>query len=285
MNTRQDMPKRAIAAACLLPIAIPKIKMQRTSSYVGNNYGATVPGQTSTTPINNSLSSTSPINTSSPVNSSMSSSVSPSKQPSQERIKLYDNRKDREKYENMAELYSLIVSVERLEKAYVKDSIKADEYTQACSKLIAKFKTIRPIVSSDVPDIERFMKEYRLDCPAATNRLLKVGVPATVEHGGKDTVGESTEKLILKVTQYFITTMDSVKLGMVAKDQLAPVLLDLMDALNTMQIKEFEGKSMIRNWVVTLNQMKAHESLDEEQARQLSYDIEMAYNQFHKTLQ
>ena len=258
--------------------------MQRTYSYSGNNYSSPSSNINMTTSSAMS-SSPSPVQSSTVRSSPISSSsISPTQKP-QEKVKLFETRKDREKYENMSELYSLIYSVERLEKAYVKDSIKADEYTKACSKLIAKFKTITPIVAADVPDIERFMKEYKLDCPAATNRLLKVSVPATVEHGGKDSSGESGAKQIAQTTQYFITLMDSVKLGLVAKDQLAPMILDLMDSLNKLQIKEFEGKSKIRDWIVTFNQMKAHENLDDDQARQLYYDVEQAYNQFHKVLQ
>ncbi|KAG2382206.1 hypothetical protein C9374_005408 [Naegleria lovaniensis] len=218
--------------------------MQRTFSYSSQQYGTSTPPPSSSG-VPSTASSSSSI---SPVNSG-SSSVSPSQQKtgSQEKVKLFENRKEREKYENMAELYSLIVSVERLEKAYVKDSIVANEYAEACRKLIAKFKTIQPIVSADVPDIERFMKEYRLDCPAATNRLLKVGVPATVEHGGKDPQS-STVKLIAQATQYFITVMDTIKLGLLAKDQLAPILVDLMDCLNSLHIKDFEGKTKIRQY-------------------------------------
>ncbi|EFC40085.1 predicted protein [Naegleria gruberi] len=262
--------------------------MQRTYSYSGNVYSAPPSNINMATSSSTMSSSPSPVQSSStttPTRTSPISSSSPTQKVSQEKVKLFETRKDREKFENMSELYSLIYSVERLEKAYVKDSIKADEYTKACSKLIAKFKTITPIVSADVPDIEKFMREYKLDCPAATNRLLKVGVPATVEHGGKDTSGESTAKQIAQTTQYFITLMDSIKLGLVAKDQLAPMLLDLMDSLNKLQIKEFEGKLRIKDWIVTFNQMKAHENLDDDQARQLYYDVEQAYNQFHKVLQ
>ncbi|KAL9644675.1 hypothetical protein ABK040_012329 [Willaertia magna] len=248
-----------------------------------NGVGSTSPlmynmmSSMNTSPTNN-LMGNSNISTPSPTATSKTST-------NQERIKLYENRKEREKYENLAELYSIIYTVERLEKAYIKDSIKADEYTTTCSKLIAKFKTILPMVTSDIPDMERFMREFKLDCPAATNRLLKVGVPATVEHGGKEATGDSMIKLIAQTTQHFITVMDFIKLNLVAKDQIAPTLLELMDSLNTLTIKDFEGKSKIRDWIITFNQMKAHESLSEEQARQLSYDMEQAYGQFHKALQ
>lgn len=43
-------------------------------------------------------------------------------------VKLYNNTKEREMYENMADLYSIIKTVEHLEKAYIRDSISATEY-------------------------------------------------------------------------------------------------------------------------------------------------------------
>jgi ESCRT-I complex subunit VPS28 len=45
-----------------------------------------------------------------------------------EPVKLFENRKDREKYDNMAELYSIIYTTERLEKAFIKDAVATQEY-------------------------------------------------------------------------------------------------------------------------------------------------------------
>jgi ESCRT-I complex subunit VPS28 len=40
---------------------------------------------------------------------------------------LFTNNKERDKYDNMADLYSIIVLMEHLEKAFIRDSINADE--------------------------------------------------------------------------------------------------------------------------------------------------------------
>lgn len=42
-------------------------------------------------------------------------------------VKLFTNNKERDKYDNMADLYSIIVLMEHLEKAFIRDSITADE--------------------------------------------------------------------------------------------------------------------------------------------------------------
>lgn len=200
-----------------------------------------------------------------------------------EKIRLATNSKEREQYDNMADLYSLFVTVERLEKAYVRDSIPADLYTKECTKLIAKFKTLLTLIQSYVPDVEKFMEEYKLECPAAKRRLIVSGVPATVEHGGLHSV-DNNPRIIAESVQHFITTMDSLKLNLHAVDQLQPLLNDLVDALHRTSLPEFDGKVKLKNWLIKLNQMNASDELEENQIRQLLFDLESAYSTFHKLL-
>ncbi len=37
--------------------------------------------------------------------------------------------------------------------------------------------------SAQVPDVEKFMADYNMQCPMAAKRLIYSGMPATVEHG------------------------------------------------------------------------------------------------------
>eukprot|EP00124_Ichthyophonus_hoferi_P002541 Ihof_evm3s177 gene=Ihof_evmTU3s177 len=163
-------------------------------------------------------------------------------------VRLYKNNQEREKYDNMADLFAIIQTMEHLEKAYIKDSITPREYTPACEKLIAQFKTCMNLLKDDVPSLEAFMKEYKLSCPAALSRL-NIGVPATVEHGG---VGEGEQK---KLTMYvaetvscFITVLDMVKLGMLAVDDVHPRLNDLLESMNRIKSlpSDFLSKIKIR---------------------------------------
>ncbi len=43
-------------------------------------------------------------------------------------VKLYNNPKEREMYENMADLYSIIKTTEALERAHMRDAINYEEY-------------------------------------------------------------------------------------------------------------------------------------------------------------
>ncbi|KAI8816405.1 vacuolar protein sorting-associated [Fimicolochytrium jonesii] len=202
-------------------------------------------------------------------------------------IRLYTNNKEREKYDNMADLYGIIVATEHLERAYIRDAISAQEYTPACLKLIAQYKTALNLVGDWVPDVNAFIKEYQLSCPAATRRLLEIGVPATIEHATTDTTGSAgSAKFVAETVQSFITLMDSLKLNYVAVDQIHPQLSDLIQSLNKVPSlpKDYEGKGKIRDWLITLNKMKASEEIDADQVRQLLFDLESALTEFHRSL-
>ncbi|RUP28573.1 hypothetical protein BC936DRAFT_138715 [Jimgerdemannia flammicorona] len=234
-----------------------------------------------------------------------------------EEVRLYTNSKDREKYDNMADLYGIIVMMEHLEKAYIRDSITHEEYTPACTNLIAKYKTALNLVPDSVPDLEVFMHDYKvphrvrspaltfshilpvvlksfthsltsqLACPAAANRL-KIGVPATYEHAIGDPNHDSgkSAKYVAETVQNFITLMDNLKLNFKAVDQLHPVLVDLIQSLNnvTSLPAEFEGRAKVRKWLIDLNQMKASDEITEEQSRQMLFEMEQAHTEFYRSL-
>nr|ADW82828.1 vacuolar protein sorting protein 28 [Breviata anathema] len=202
-------------------------------------------------------------------------------------VKLAVTRKDRELYENMADLYSIIRTTEELEKMYIRDAIPASEYTPACMKLIAKFKSCRAVLEDSVPDISKFMDEYHMNCPAARKRLLEVGVPATTEFGGDTSKQVDQGKAIAETVQHFITAMDSLKLNMVAVDELQPIIHDLMDSINRIVglPESYDGIEKIKYWLLTMNKMKASDQLNEDQQRQMTFDLDQAYHGFHRCLQ
>ena len=106
-----------------------------------------------------------------------------------------------------------------------------------------------------------------MDHPAALHRL-KVGVPATVEHSseaGPETgkwVAETTQvsisymrglvqNIIVLPLQSFITFMDALKLRLRAKDQLHPILQELVTGYARFKgSKDWEGRSKMVGWLV-----------------------------------
>lgn len=71
---------------------------------------------------------------------------------------------------------------------------------------------------------------------------------------------------------------------MLSKDTLHPLLVDTIKAVNQVTSADFEGKEKIVHWLITLNQMRAAQEITEDQAREISYDIERAYDGFKATL-
>lgn len=90
--------------------------------------------------------------------------------------------------------------------------------------------------------------------------------------------------LILEATQDFITFLDALRLGLLAKDQLHPLLTDVIQSVNKVTDRDFENRGKIVQWLITLNQMKATEELGEVQARELELDINSAYQGFKNIL-
>ncbi|KAG0000836.1 hypothetical protein BGZ80_006222 [Entomortierella chlamydospora] len=202
-----------------------------------------------------------------------------------EEIKLTTNNRERAQMDNMADLYSIIVVLEHLEMAYIRSAITHTEYTRTCPQLIAQFKTASNLLGDVVPDLEKFMKEYNLDCPAAVKRI-KIGVPATVEFGdgaSNEGNGHRNFKYVAETVQNYITVVDALKLGMTAVDQIHPLLADLMQSLNNVPSlpADFEGRAKLREWLIKLNSMRASEELGADEKRQLEFDLVSNYTTFH----
>ncbi|XP_024400197.1 vacuolar protein sorting-associated protein 28 homolog 2 [Physcomitrium patens] len=203
----------------------------------------------------------------------------------QREVRLWHDKREREMYDNFADLFAIMKTTEKLEKAYVRDLVSAKEYEPACSKLIAQFRTLKMALKNCVLDVERFADTYRMDCPAALNRLLVSGIPATVEHKSASS-DAGTAAAVAECVQIFITAMDALKLNMLAVDQVHPMMSDLILALSKVpQLSpDFVGKVRVKEWIARLNKMGASEELTQDQARQLSFDLEMSYNGFIQSL-
>ena len=199
-------------------------------------------------------------------------------------IELYSSARERNEYENMATLYAIIIATEHLERAYAQDAITQQEYVTECQKLLTQFRIAEKELKTGMTT-EGFMEIYQMDCPRAVDRLLRVGVPEPI----KTTAGGDAARAAVTVAetvQHFITTMDAVRLDQRAVDELQPLLSDLMNAL--VQIpdtpNDFAPNDRVKRWLERLNAMRAVDVIDEEDARQLSHDLESAYSEFSRFL-
>ncbi|CAH2261156.1 jg17189 [Pararge aegeria aegeria] len=164
-----------------------------------------------------------------------------------EEVKLYRNAREREKHDNMAELYAVVSTLQHLEKAYMRDCVRAQEYTAACSRLLVQYRVaFKQVQGDDFPTIESFVTKFRL----------------------------------------FITLMDKLRLEFRAMDMIQPELRDLRDTMDRLEMlpEDFEGKLKVQEWLDKLSEMSASDELSEAQVRQLVFDLESSYGAFNKFL-
>ncbi|KAL1900152.1 Vacuolar protein-sorting-associated protein 28 [Sporothrix stenoceras] len=236
-----------------------------------------------------------------------------------EEVKLTETRAERDLQESLAEIFSIIVTIDELEKAFLKDAVSEADYTEICERSLKQYNSILKdeTVAAAYGSLDEFKQEWDLEVPRATERI-RAGMPSTAlvagsggggggggggsgngHHGNGDNssggVGGSTSggggggnapggALILEATQDFITFLDALRLGLLAKDQLHPLLTDVIHAVNKVTDRDFENRGKIVQWLITLNQMKATDVLDDGQARELELDINSAYQGFKSTL-
>lgn len=106
-------------------------------------------------------------------------------------------------------------------------------------------------------------------------------------------------KHVAEATGNFITVMDAIKLNYRAKDQLHPLLAELLLSINRIgglhsndmsngekgSDRTFgENKKKLVEWIVKINKMKMSEELDEKEAKELLFDLDIAYKSFFAML-
>ncbi|KIX07777.1 uncharacterized protein Z518_02431 [Rhinocladiella mackenziei CBS 650.93] len=210
-----------------------------------------------------------------------------------EEVKLADSTAERDLIDSLAEIYSIIRTLDGLEKAYIKDALPESEYSDMCSKLLKQYRSILndDNVAHEFVDLDTFTAKWGIECPRAKERL-RVGLTAdeviTVQKaapGSTAPTGGASGSLILAATENFITFLDALRLNMVSKSALHPLLSDVIQSVNKVTDQDFEHRGKIIQWLITLNQMKTSEELSDEQARDLAFDMEQAYNGFKSIIQ
>uniref|UniRef100_A0AC35UAD9 Vacuolar protein sorting-associated protein 28 homolog n=1 Tax=Rhabditophanes sp. KR3021 TaxID=114890 RepID=A0AC35UAD9_9BILA len=194
---------------------------------------------------------------------------------SNQEIRPYDNPAERDKLESLGELYAVINSIECLEKAFAGDYVSKEEYHKECTKLLAQYKLM-----IGETQIEKFIRKYRVNCPLAIKRV-KEGKPVTINDGG------STALRIAQVTELFITFLDLLRLNTRDVDALHPTLSDLNDTIIAMTNlpATCEPKSKVAFWFNELNKMNASDTITDDMAREMVFQLDNAYNILKKMLE
>ena len=77
-------------------------------------------------------------------------------------VKLSETPVDRDIRESLAEIYSIIITLDGLEKAYNRDSIPEAEYTELCNRLLKQYKSnlSDETVAKEFVDLETFKRVW-----------------------------------------------------------------------------------------------------------------------------
>ncbi|CAG9460733.1 unnamed protein product [Pedinophyceae sp. YPF-701] len=195
-------------------------------------------------------------------------------------------QQDDSQAENLADLYAIIKTTEKLEQAYIRDLIGSDTYEQQCLKLIGQFKTLWSTLQGAVPDVRAFMHRYGLEAPLAVTRLVQSGVPATLEHGRPQKTAAPTGAQVADAVQNLITLKDALAMGLKAVDQVFPEMQATTESLA--RVRQLPASSSVRErmvrWLNKLHQLPASHELGAEDLRQLAHDVEVSYQEFMQIL-
>ncbi len=86
--------------------------------------------------------------------------------PRQE-VKLADTRAERDLQDSLAEIFSIIVTIDELEKAFLKDTIPEGDYTEICERSLKQYKSILAdeTVARAFGGLEEFKAEWDVRMP------------------------------------------------------------------------------------------------------------------------
>jgi len=199
--------------------------------------------------------------------------------PQRQEIKLHESTEERDKYFELAVLYSIIKATETLEKIYATGELSYSDYKAECDELIGHFNRSKKYLLSRgfISSIELFMQDYEIVCPRAYSRLAEEGNPVEKDDRGAVVVVADT-------VQAFINAKDVLDLNERAVDKVQPYIQDLLISLRRMLSfglpADFIGIVKIEGWLNLINEMKAHEDISVDSCRQLTFDLEKSYNEF-----
>lgn len=242
-------------------------------------------------------------------------------------------------YDSLAEVYSIVTVLEMIENSFLKDFImEKDKYTSTVLRLLNQYliilKTFENGAGSDngtsgildsilvgrLPDNSNFLKlfvaKFNLQKCNLSVQRLEAGIPATIEHLGMQVQSSSSAtassgsdkrsaRLVAEVTGNFITCMDALKLNYKSKEQLHPLLSNLVVSLNDLVMAkasssssalggsdsthptslEFVGKSKLVSWLIKLNGFDQGQALNQDEIDSFLNDLDIAYKGFYTSLE
>lgn len=88
-------------------------------------------------------------------------------------MKLADTRAERDLQDSLAEIFSIIITLDELEKAFLKDAIPEAEYTEICERSLKQYKSI--LADEAVARAFVGLEEFKAEWDVSSDLLRALG--------------------------------------------------------------------------------------------------------------
>lgn len=88
-------------------------------------------------------------------------------------MKLADTRAERDLQDSLAEIFSIIITLDELEKAFLKDAIPEAEYTEICERSLKQYKSI--LADEAVARAFVGLEEFKAEWDVSSHLLRALG--------------------------------------------------------------------------------------------------------------
>lgn len=96
-------------------------------------------------------------------------------------MKLADTRAERDLQDSLAEIFSIIITLDELEKAFLKDAIPEAEYTEICERSLKQYKSI--LADEAVARAFVGLEEFKAEWDVSSHLLRALGNVTRQEEG------------------------------------------------------------------------------------------------------
>lgn len=186
---------------------------------------------------------------------------------------------ERRHMDYLADMYSVVVCIEKVETASHRELVTPDQYATTMRRLEEKYASVVAHFESDA-ELQRFLQQYCSEYRYATKKVEQWREAQARSKASEERRRATLPpKLVLEITQNFITLLDDLKLEQLAKDVVYPIFNDLCAAIKTSPHTATLFPTL-DVWMSTLGQMQASDELTPNQAREFMFELECAYRRF-----
>lgn len=163
--------------------------------------------------------------------------------------------------ETRHDIYSLVLCVHQVERAWTKGHLDPDEYRETLQQLLQQYDALLPagVALEELIDVQGV---------ALGARRVVLGM------------GGTKERDVAATTGAFITLMDAIKLGLATKADLHPLVAAV--AVRTKALLAADQQALLVQWLVKLNHLQGE--LQDDQMAAILADVENCYHSFIDSL-